>query len=138
MAKQNIEKILAIVSAVEANDEEAGVAVRRVVEQAENDWNDHPTNLDANKESIVRKMLDADDLRAAALRAGLATNENVLAFINVIQELPEPPKPTDRELEEMAKAEADRKAEQETRAKVATDLMSRAVQSVNVSTEPTE
>jgi pantothenate kinase-related protein Tda10 len=126
MAKQNIEKILEGVRSVEAHDAEAGLAIRRVVEKAEDLWNEHPHNLDTNKENVVVKRFDADDLRAAADVAGLAANVNVKAFIAVVDGWPSPPEPT---AEELAKAAEDAETiahEQASAEKAADDLMTKA------------
>jgi hypothetical protein len=79
MSQKNIEEVLEGVRAVEAKDPDAGLIVRRVVEKAEDHWNDHPDN--DNSATAVIKNLSAEDLQLAAEKIGLGGNVNVQAFI---------------------------------------------------------
>jgi hypothetical protein len=115
MAKQNIETILAGVRAVESRDPDAGLAIRRVVEKAEGNWNDHPAT--DNTATLVTKELDGADLKAAAEQIGLGANENVLAFVKVIDALPAPAKKAAApEIEAAQKAAAEAAAERQASA----------------------
>ena len=124
MVKHNIETVLAFVSAVEANDPDAGLALRRVVEQAEANWN--AANVEANKEHVVVKTLSAEDLEVASRDSALATNENVIAFINVVKEWPEPPPPSDKEIADAQEAAAKRDAAKAEEQQRASELMAKA------------
>lgn len=79
MAQQRIEKLLEKVRTVEGSSPDEGLILRRVIEKAEDNWNRRPDT--DNTETIVVKLLSADDLNTAAESIGLAGNEAVIAFI---------------------------------------------------------